>query len=59
MNDLVTLVILNDGSTYTDVSGCTLAVVTREDYEKMVESSGEAKDLTPVVEISLQDITIR
>lgn len=58
MAGYVTLVILNDGSTYTDVEGCTIAVVTEEELERVEAEGNDAKDFNPIMEIRLSDISI-
>lgn len=49
----VTIVILNDGETYTDIDGCTIAVVPRTQYDQVIAAGGDAKDFSPIVEIGL------
>ncbi len=53
----VTVVVLNDGETFTDVRGCTLCVVPLEQYESVVNAGGDAKDFEPIVEIGLDNLT--
>lgn len=49
-----TLVVLNDGETYTTVSGCSLIVVNEQQLEDI--SNGELiKDIRPILEIGLQE----
>ena len=54
----VTIVILNDGETYTDIDGCSIAVVPREQYDQVVANGGDAKDFNPVSEFGLANFTI-
>lgn len=56
MSNFVTIVVLNDGETFTDVRGCSICVIPLEQYEKVVNSGGDAKDFEPVVEIGLDSI---
>ena len=56
--DFVTIVVLNDGETFTDITGCSICVIPLKDYEKVIYQGGDAKDFTPVVEISLDSINI-
>ncbi len=56
--DFVTIVVLNDGETFTDIRGCSICVIPLEDYEKVLDQGGDAKDFTAVVEISLDSINI-
>ena len=55
-NDFVTIIVLNDGETFTDVAGCSLCVIPRKQYEQVIDSGGDAKDFEPVVEINLDSI---
>ena len=43
----VRVVVLNDGETFTDVSGCVILTVPYEQYVSVVESGGNAKDFSP------------
>ncbi len=55
--DLITLVVLDDGATYSAVEGCGLIVVTRADLERVEQMGGDASDFRPVVEIGLCEAT--
>lgn len=57
MSEYVTIVVLNDGDTFTDADGCSLAVVRKDQYEQVIGNGGRASDLTPVVEIGLINFT--
>jgi len=52
-NDFVTIVVLNDGETFTDVSGCSICVVPRKQYESVIEAGGNADEFEPVLAIGL------
>jgi len=52
----VTVVVLNDGKTFTDVRGCSLCVIPFEQYRNVTDAGGDASNFTPVVEIELTDI---
>ena len=54
----VTLCILNDGITYTDVAGCKLWLVKEEHYVEMVEGSGDLNDLLPIAMVDLSSLNI-
>ena len=56
--EFVTIVVLNDGETFTDIQGCSICVIPLEDYEKVVSGGGDAKDFTPVVEIALDSVSL-
>lgn len=54
--DFVTVVVLNDGETFTDVRGCSICVIPIEQYNKVIDEGGDAKDFEPVIEIGLDSI---
>ena len=54
----VTLCVLNDGTTYTDVAGCKLILVTEEQYIENVEGSGDLNDLSPLAMVDLSSLNI-
>ena len=54
----VTLCVLNDGTTYTDVNGCKLILVTEEDCIEMVEGSGDLNNLSPLAIVDLSSLCI-
>jgi hypothetical protein len=58
VNGYVTLVVLNDGETYSDVHGCSICVVPFEQYRDVVNSGGDAKDFIPVAEFGLSNISV-
>lgn len=53
-----TIVILNDGETWTIVDGCSLAVITEADLQELENGSKEVKDLRPIMELGIRDITL-
>lgn len=55
-NDFVTVVVLNDGETFTDVAGCSICVIPMEQYLQAINNGGDAKDFEPIVEIGLDSI---
>lgn len=55
-NGYVTIVVLNDGQTYTDVHGCELLVVKNNEYYDICMNGGDASDFNPVVRIILSNI---
>ena len=54
----VTLCVLNDGTTYSDINGCTLILVTEEHHIEMVEGSGDLNDLSPLAIVDLSSLCI-
>jgi hypothetical protein len=57
-DEFVTIVVLNDGETFTDVTGCSICIIPMKEYERVIQEGGDAKDFNPVVEISLDSIRI-
>jgi hypothetical protein len=57
-NKFVTIVVLNDGETFTDISGCSVCIIPQEDYERVIAEGGDARDFSPVVEIGLDNMTL-
>lgn len=55
----VTIVVLNDGETFTDIHGCSIVVVPLEQYERVVAEGGDARDFEAISEIGLRDCTPR
>jgi hypothetical protein len=49
----VAIVILNDGETYSDIRGCSICIITREEQEALDNGSITCGDLKPIVEIGL------
>jgi hypothetical protein len=54
--NFVTVVVLNDGETFTDVAGCSICVIPIKQYEETIRNGGDARDFEPVVEIGLDSI---
>ena len=54
--DVVTLVVLNDGETYSDVRGCSIVVVSAADAALLELGEKDIKDLHPLSEIGLNCI---
>lgn len=52
------IVILSDGETYNIVDGCCIAVITDEDMSELEYGRKEVKDLRPIMEIALRDVTL-
>ena len=42
----VTIVVLNDGTTFTDIAGCTIQIIDAKEYYRVVEAGGDARDFT-------------
>ena len=54
--DFVTVVVLNDGETFSDIKGCSICVIPLEQYEEAIENGGAARDFQPISEIGLDSI---
>ena len=46
---------LNDGTTFTDIAGCTIQIIDAKEYYRVVEAGGDASDfkLNPTAVINL------
>jgi hypothetical protein len=42
-NNFVTVVVLSDGETFTEITGCSICVIPRKQYDKAIKSSGSAQ----------------
>ena len=56
--ETVTVVVLNDGETFTDIHGCSILVVPYDQYEAVVNAGGDARDFRPISEIGLANMTV-
>ena len=57
MKDLIPIIVLDDGETYSGVDGASICLITPEDHEKLMEGM-EPCDLDPVFELGLRDYTM-
>ena len=55
--ETVTVVVLNDGETFTHIHGCSIIVVPLSQYEEIQDSGKSAGAFRPIVEIALSDVT--
>jgi hypothetical protein len=46
--ETVTVVVLNDGETFTDIDGCTVQVIPAAQYEEVTSQGGDARDFAPI-----------
>lgn len=53
----VTIIVLSDGETWNTISGCSIVVIDKAQFEDLCADRVDASDLTPIVEISLSDMT--
>ena len=58
MNDLIPIIVLDDGETYSGVDGACICLITLEDHEKLVTEELDVEDLDPVFELGLRDFTM-
>ena len=47
------IIVLSDGTTWNTVDGCSLCIITDEDFKKLCNDEIGANDLNPAVEIGL------
>jgi hypothetical protein len=53
-----TIVVLQDGETWMSLHNSSICVLSDEDMERLENDEVRAKDLTPLVEITLRDETL-
>ena len=58
MKDLIPIIVLDDGETYSGVDGASICLITPEDHEKLMTEELNAGDLDPVFEFGLLDFTM-
>ncbi len=58
MKDLIPIIVLDDGETYSGVDGASICLITPEDHEKLMTEELDACDLDPVFELGLRDFTM-
>jgi hypothetical protein len=54
----VTVVVLNDGSTFSDIDGCSICIVSYDQYMEVIQNGGDAMDFEPISEIGLHNVTL-
>lgn len=54
----VTIVVLNDGETFTDITGCTIQTIATSDYYRVADVGGDARDFTPASIIRLGEQSV-
>lgn len=58
INGFVTVVVLNDRETFSDIHGCCICVVPINQYNHAIANGGDAKDFIPVSEVCLSNVTV-
>lgn len=53
-----TLVVLNDGETYSTISGCSMIVVDEKTLER-IQNGESIKDILPILEIGLTEYNLK
>jgi hypothetical protein len=56
MSGLMTILVLNDGETWSSVEGCSICMITQAQHSRLCEGE-EPSDIDPVMEISLKEVT--
>ena len=57
MVNLIPIIVLDDGDTYSGVDGASICLITNEQHEELMEGM-EPSDLTPVFELGFRDFTL-
>lgn len=50
-----TIICLADGETWDTLGGCSICVISDKDFMDLCDNFVDIKDLTPIVEIGLQE----
>jgi hypothetical protein len=58
VNGFVTVVVLNDGETFSDINGCTICVVPYDNFRDVIDAGCDASDFRPIAEFSLSNVSI-
>ena len=56
--NLIPIIVLDDGETYSGVDGASICLITPEDHEKLMAEDVDPCDLEPVFELGLRDFTM-
>jgi bifunctional pyridoxal-dependent enzyme with beta-cystathionase and maltose regulon repressor activities len=51
-----TILVLSDGQTWNTIGGCSICVISDEDFNDLCEDRIDAKDIHPIAEIGLDSI---
>jgi len=54
-NETVSVVVLNDGETFSGLEGCCIVVLTKDQLERVSNGSEKIYDVTPILEIGLNE----
>lgn len=57
MVNLIPIIVLDDGTTYSGVDGASICLITPDDHEKLMTEELDASELIPVFELGLRDYT--
>lgn len=52
-----TIVVLSDGETWSTLDGSSICVVTDEELQALIDGDIDTRDLQPIAEIALQNLT--
>mgnify|MGYP003123245106 FL=1 len=53
---MIPIIVMNDGETWSGVNGCSLCMITPEQYDRLCEGE-EPSNIHPVTEIYLKEMT--
>lgn len=51
------IIVLPDGTTWSTLNGCSICVVSDEQFKDLCEDRIDANDITPISEIGMHDFT--
>lgn len=55
-SDLVSILVLDDGETYSSLDGCSIIFVTNEQHDQLIDGEVRIRDIKPVKEILFREI---
>jgi len=49
-----TIIVLSDGETWNEIDGCSICMITEEQFDDLSDDRIDVQDLTPLAEIGLK-----
>ena len=49
-----TIIVLSDEETWNEIDGCSICIVTEEQFNELADDRIDVRDLTPLAEIGLK-----
>jgi len=55
-SDFIPLVVLDDGETYSGLDGCSIILITNEQYAFLIDEEVRIRDIKPVNQFLFRDV---